>query len=103
MLLTPLDIDIDQLKDKLGIGDIHNTLKAMHDRILKLSNPSHSTESVQSSPVSSQFDPAEDLMAQDCEAGPDISSKTLESSEFLSSIFEETEKFGPEVAEAIAL
>ena len=63
--LPPFDIDIDQLKDELGIGDIHNTLKVMDGRILKLSNPSHSTKSVQSSPVSSQFDPAEDLMAQD--------------------------------------
>ena len=41
-------------------------------------------------------------MAQDCEAGPDISSKTLESSEFLPSVFEETKMFGPEDAEAIA-
>ena len=29
--LPPLDIDIDQLKNELGIGNIHDTLKAMHD------------------------------------------------------------------------
>ena len=41
-------------------------------------------------------------MAQSCAPAADISPKTLESSEFLPSIFDETETFGPDVAEAIA-
>ena len=58
-LSTPLDVDIDQLSDELGLGEIQKTLKILSDRIVKLSDSSQSTESVESSNVrrSPQFDP----------------------------------------------
>ena len=62
-LSTPLDIDIDQLRDELGLGEIQKTLKILSDKIVKLSDSSQSTESVESSNVrrSPQFDPSGDL------------------------------------------
>ena len=35
-LSTPLDIDIDQLRDELGLGEIQKTLKILSDKIVKL-------------------------------------------------------------------
>ena len=77
----PLDIDIDQLRDELGLGEIQRTLR------------------------SSQFDPSGDFLtltgAQLAKTAY-LSQITLESSEFLPSIFEETETVGPDDADAIA-
>ena len=99
---TPLDIDIDQLRDELGL---QKTLKILSDRIVKLSDLSQSTESVESSNVrqSPQFDPSGDLTSNvPALETADITQIALDSSEFLPSIFEETETFGPDVAAAIA-
>ena len=104
-LSTPLDIDIDQLRDELGLGEIQKTLKILSDKIVKLSDSSQSTESVESSNVrrSPQFDPLGDLASNvPVLETADITQITLDSSEFLPSIFEETETFGPDVAAAIA-
>ena len=93
-LSTPLDIDIDQLRDELGLGEIQKTLKS-----------SQSTESVESSNVrrSPQFDPSGDLTSNvPALETADITQIALDSSEFLPSIFEETETFSPDVAAAIA-
>ena len=35
-LSTPLDIDINQLRDELGLGEIQQTLKILSDKIVKL-------------------------------------------------------------------
>ena len=58
-LSSPLDIDIDQLRDELSLGEIQKTLKILSDKIVKLSDSSQSTESVESFNVrrSPQFDP----------------------------------------------
>ena len=104
-LSTPLDIDIDQLRDELGLGEIQKTPKILSDKIVKLSDSSQSTESVESSNVrrSPQFDPSGDLTSNvPALETADITQITLDSSEFLPSIFEETETFGPDVAAAIA-
>ena len=104
-LSTPLDIDIDQLRDELGLGEIQKTLKILSDRIVKLSDSSQSTESVESSNVrrSPQFDPSGDLTSNvPALETADITQIALDSSEFLPSIFEETETFSPDVAAAIA-
>ena len=50
-LSTSLDIDIDQLRDELGLGEIQKTLKILSDKIVKLSDSSQPTESVESSNV----------------------------------------------------
>ena len=100
-LSTPLDIDIDQLR----LGEIQKTLKILSDKIVKLSDSSQSTESAESSNVrrSPQFDPSGDLTSNvPALETADITQITLDSSEFLPSIFEETETFGPDVAAAIA-
>jgi len=102
-----LDVDIDQLSDELGLGDIHKTLKLLSDKITQLSNASHPTESVHgsNSPTSSQFDPSGDFsILTGPQPAPTINTNqiTLESSEFLPSIFEEAETVGPDVADAIA-
>ena len=62
-LSTPLDIDIDQLRDESGLGEMQKTLKILSDKIVKLSVSSQSTESVESSNVrrSPQFNPSGDL------------------------------------------
>ena len=39
-LSAPLDIDIDQLRDELGLGEIQKTLKILSDKIVKLSDSS---------------------------------------------------------------
>ena len=104
-LSTPLDIDIDQLRDELGLGEIQKTLKILSDKIVKLSDSSQPTESVESSNVrrSPQFDPSGDLTSNvPALETADITQITLDSSGFLPSIFEETETFGPDVAAAIA-
>ena len=104
-LSTPLDIDIDQLRDELGLGEIQKTLKILSDRIVKLSDSSQSTESVESSNVrrSPQFDPSGDLTSNiPALETADITQITLNSSEFLPSMFEETETYGPDVVAAIA-
>ena len=104
-LSTPLDIDIDQLRDELSLGEIQKTLKILSDKIVKLSDSSQSTESVESCKVrrSPQFDPSRDLTSNvPALETADITQITLDSSEFLPSIFEETETFGPDVAAAIA-
>ena len=104
-LSTLLDIDIDQLQDELGFGEIRKTLKILSDRIVKLSDSSQSTESVESSNVrrSAQFDPSGDLTSNvPALETADITQITLNSSEFLPSIFEETETFAPDMAAAIA-
>ena len=104
-LSTPLDIDIDQLHDELGLGEIQQTLKILSDKIVKLSDSSQSTESVESSNVrrSPQFDPSGDLTSNvPAQETADVTQITLDSSEFLPSIFEETETFGPDVAAVIA-
>ena len=58
-LSSPPDIDIDQLRDELSLGEIQKTLKILSDKIVKLSDSSQSTESVESFNVrrSPQFDP----------------------------------------------
>ena len=92
-LSTPLDIDIEK------------TLKIVSDKIVKLSDSSQSTESVESSNVrqSPQFHPSGDLTSNvPALETADITQITLDSSEFLPSIFEETETFGPDVGAAIA-
>ena len=104
-LSSTLDVDIDQLRDELGLGEIQKTLKILNDKIVKLSDPSQSTESVASSNVrrSPQFDPSGDLTSNvPALETADLTQITLDSSEFLPSIFEETETFGPDVAAAIA-
>ena len=59
----PWNIDIDQLKDELGLGDIQNSLQLLSDKIIQLSSANRITESVagSSSSASSQFDPSGDL------------------------------------------
>ncbi|XP_028416859.1 uncharacterized protein LOC114541072 [Dendronephthya gigantea] len=105
---TPmLDIDIDQLKDELGLGDIQNSLKILSDKIIQMSNANRSTESVagSNSSESSQFDPSGDLdniIDPQTSNEVDIATHALDSSTFLPSIFEETESVGPDVADAIA-
>ena len=87
-LSPPLDVDIDQLCDELGLGEIQKTFKILNDKIVKLSDPSQSTESVASSNVrrSPQFDPSGDLTSNvPALETADLSQITLDSSEFLPS------------------
>ena len=102
------DVDIDELRDQLGIGDIQRTLKTLNDRLASLDSfpadpksgkGSHTAvEPFQFNPTANLTDIHESATSETAETH----AKTLESSEFLPSIFEETETFGPEVAEVVA-
>ena len=98
--------NIDELRDQLGLGGIEHTLRAMNEKIANLEavasnrNPEPGVNSV-NSPPASMFDPTEDLSGVNVPS-TEPNAKTLESSEFLPSIFEETETFGPEVSEVVA-
>ena len=58
-----LDIDIDHLRDELGLSDIQITLNVLSDKIIQLSNAGHPTESVHGSNslTSSHFEPSGDI------------------------------------------
>jgi len=96
-----LDYDIDELKNQLGIGGIESALKSLTEKINSIGS-NKNPETGTSSATESVFDPTEELVAVTESATVDTNTKTLESSEFLPSIFEETESFGPDVAEVVA-
>ena len=102
------DVDVDELIDQLGVGDIQRTVKTLNDRLASLDSLPAVPESGKGSHTAVepfQFDPTANLTDIDGSATPETAetdAKTLESSEFLPSIFEETETFGPEVAEVVA-
>ena len=97
------DIDI-----QLGIGHIQRTLKTLNDRLASLDSLPAVPESGKGSHTAVelfQFDPTAnltDIHGSASSETAEIHAKTLESSEFLPSIFEETETFDPEVAEVVA-
>ena len=96
-LFKAIQIQIKQTHKSPGQNQIQKTLKILSDKLVKLFDSSQSTELVESSNVcrSPQFDPSGDLTSN-------ITQITLDSSDFLPSIFEETETFGPDVAAAFA-
>ena len=102
------DVDIDELRDQLGIGDIQPTLKTLNDRLASLDSLPAVPESGKGSHTAVepfQFDPTAnlaDIHGPATSETAETHAKTLESSEFLPSIVEETETFGPEVAEVVA-
>ena len=55
-----LDLDVDQLKNELGLDEMKHCLSMLTDQVRELSNAKHSTESVNgaSSPLSSHFHPS---------------------------------------------
>lgn len=101
-LLDYDNYDIEELRHHLGIGGIENALKSLTEKITDMSS-SIIPESGTISAPGSVFDPTEGLNE---DTGPptadSANENTLESSEFLPSIFQETETFGPEVAEVVA-
>ena len=96
-----LDYDIDDLREQLGLRGIVDALKTLTEKI-DVVNSNKTPEAGETSTSGSVFDPTEGLEKTSSSETPNADSASLESSELLPSIFEETETFGPDVAEAIA-
>lgn len=97
------DVDIEHLRDHLGIDNIQRTLHTLTEKITSLGNANSNPtvpESGQgsSSTDASEFDPC--LGLSQTTGTPENSEATA--ADFLPSIFEETETFGPDVSEVIA-
>ena len=104
-----LDIDIDHLRDELGLGNIQKTLNVLSDKIIQLSNAGHilpnrcmalirQRRSILS--LLAIYFPT--LTGDEPTETADMNQITLGSSEFLPSTFEETDTVGPDVADVIA-
>ena len=108
------EFDIDDLKDQLGIDHIMQSLNALNEKLVGLggvaSLPESGNTAAKSDTVDSVFshdavfDPMAVISTEQTSAstsGAD-STKQLDSSVFLHSVFEEKESFGSAVADVIA-
>ena len=108
------EFDIDDLKDQLGIDHIMQSLNALNEKLVGLggvaSLPESGNTAAKSDTVDSVFshdavfDPTAVISTEQTSAstsGAD-STKQLDSSVFLPSVFEEKESFGSAVADVIA-
>ena len=87
------DVDIDELRDQLGIGDIQRTLKTLNDTLASLDTLPAVPESGKGSYTAVepfQFDATAnltDIQGSATSKAAETHAKTLVSSEFLPSIF----------------
>ena len=94
------EFDIDELKDQLGIDHIMRSLNALNEKLVGLGAVASVPESGNTAAISDTVDP---VFSHDAAStsGAD-STKQLDSSVFLPSVFEEKESFGSDVADVIA-
>ena len=108
------EFNIDDLKDQLGIDHIMQSLNVLNEKLVSLGSVASLPESGNTAaksdtvdsvfPHDAVFDPTATISTEQTSAstsGAD-STKQLDSSVFLPSVFEEKESFGSDVADVIA-
>ena len=100
------EFDIDDLKNQLGIDHIMQSLNALNEKLVGLGGVASPPESGSTAVFSHDavFDPTAVISTEQTSAFTSGagSTKQLDSSEFLPSVFEEKESFGSDVADVIA-